>query len=484
MTGGNRDAMGTTGSTSDGAATTVGAADGGKNSQPVSQLDAGGTGSDAGTLVHQDTGTNNGQPDVYPNAQPDGATPDVAEKTLPVVEGAVLGSGQEADNVTAYLLTAGADGSAYIAGFTSDWAKLGIANPGSAGIPFAAHIDNSGKVAWATPLPATWWPYAVALDGDELIVVSASFDSPTLSAFSYSASYAVARVSAQGTIAARRIFTYSDGVRPSAVVVDGGHLIHVAASTTLPPSSIPGINEAFELARLKPDLSVDKVTKFAHTGGNARINALQLAHNGDLLLAGYFDNSVNFGGGALQTKNLGTYYACAGFFARLTVDHSYVIATQVGGDNFADVLDVVEQNGSIYVAGAITGAASVGGVSVTGDAKTSGFVAKLSAQAKAEWVNVWPGQSWVSALAAGSSRIIAAGSLGDARYIVQDVRDKPAQPDQAALTLTTEKINPMALAAGGGGFWLSLGFHDQIALAPAGTKVQGKASTLLLRFAQ
>jgi hypothetical protein len=443
----------------------------------ISRQDVGTLGDTAPRTKADAGSTADGSTDMRPT----GATPDGGAGVLPIDRGAVLASGQEADNVDAYKLAAGADGSVYVAGFTSDWARLGITNPGRAAVSFVARIATSGKVAWATALPANWWPNAAALDGDELIVVSASLDSPAVQGSCYSSTYAVARVSAQGALADSKTFDYPDTVVPSAVVVDGDHFIHVAASSRVTDAS-SNTTETLELARLSPDLSVESATKFPHTGRQARINALHLGRNGDLLLAGYFDDSVDFGGSPLQTKNLGSWYSCAGFFARLTPKHGYVTAKQIGGDDFADVSDVVEKDGSIYLGGAITGAVTLDGISVTAASESSGFVAKLNAQGKTEWVNVWPGRSWVQAVVAGTKRVIAGGSIGDSRYIVQDVLDKPAQPDEAFLTLNTEKFNPMTLAAGGGGFWLSLGFHDQVTLTPKNTQVQGKASTLLLRF--
>jgi hypothetical protein len=329
-------------------------------------------------------------------------------------------------------------------------------------------------------LPLYQFPHLIALDGEQAIVVATDSGSPqAMGSSMYAQSFIVTRLSDQGAIANSQTFSYgADTPIPQAIVVDQAGEIQIATTIEQTGSTL---NTLLELERLHADFSVDIDTRYAHTGTNSEAMSMSVAGNGDLLLAGFFDNQLDFGGTPLQSVSLGSYYAIIGFAARLKPDHTYVGAMQFGDQQFADGTAIVEQAGSVYLAGTVDSATTVGGVSVTGDANGSGFVAKMSTFGAADWVQMRAGASGIAALVAGQNRVIALTSYSSAPYVLQDVA---AQTPVTFLTLTPSQGASGMLAAGGSSFWLSMSLAGTITVTPPGTVYSDSEGTLLLHFSQ
>jgi hypothetical protein len=156
--------------------------------------------------------------------------------------------------------------------------------------------------------------------------------------------------------------------------------------------------------------------------GNDEGSSIAVDSSGNVALAGWFTNGINFTGGAVQAFTPPTLFArnsvSDGFLARFDTNGNHIWSRQIGNDNVEDHAKgvAVDASGNVIVTGYVMGATDFGGGSVAIVGNANGYVAKYSAVAGVlSWVKLFAGtntNSYGNAVKVdGSGNVLVAGSF-------------------------------------------------------------------------
>jgi hypothetical protein len=142
-------------------------------------------------------------------------------------------------------------------------------------------------------------------------------------------------------------------------------------------------------------------------GDSDEQNALSIAHDasGNLIIAGYFDGSVDFGGGALTSA--GNYDI---YVAKFDPAGTHVWSKRFGDASYQETFCVAaDASGKVILAGNFDGTVECGGDALTSAGSYDVFIAKFSATGAHLWSDSYGDASsqYVLGVAAGSSGVVA-----------------------------------------------------------------------------
>jgi PKD repeat protein len=156
--------------------------------------------------------------------------------------------------------------------------------------------------------------------------------------------------------------------------------------------------------------------------GNDEGTAIAVDSGGNIALAGFFTNGINFTGGAVQALVPPTLFArngvSDGFVARFDTNGNHIWSRQIGTANSEDQARgvAVDASGNVVVAGYVMGATDFGGGSVAIVGNANGYVAKYSAATGAySWAKLFTGantDSYGDAVTVdGAGNVLVSGSF-------------------------------------------------------------------------
>ena len=190
------------------------------------------------------------------------------------------------------------------------------------------------------------------------------------------------------------------------------------------------------LAKLTSDGSHVWSKNFGDTNvQNAQGLAVDTA--GDVVIAGFFQNDVNFGGNTLTSAGLNDM-----FVAKFTTAGAHQWSRQIG--------DAADQNGravamdttgNVYLAGDVVGTINVGLGAMTATGAPSALVAKFDALGNAAWAKLSTGAAMskavAGAIAVGSNGDVAVGGSFRGAFDLGGTPATSAGSDDAFVTLLT-----------------------------------------------
>ncbi|HVV50577.1 MAG TPA: hypothetical protein VHO06_13005 [Polyangia bacterium] len=126
---------------------------------------------------------------------------------------------------------------------------------------------------------------------------------------------------------------------------------------------------------------------FAATDTEALAQGIAIAPNGDVVLAGYFNATMQVGSKALRSA---AGLASNGFFAVLDPSTGTPRNSFSFGGTTIDVASsvAVTSAGNLRIVGSLTATSTVGGITVRADPNTSAFIAEVTPSGVASWVNL------------------------------------------------------------------------------------------------
>jgi hypothetical protein len=345
-----------------------------------------------------------------------------------------------------------------LAGATADPKLAGIDafDSGVESEAFLARLDHAGKMKWSHPLLPAGLPNAVAVTASEDIVVVAPYlpDLVTVSPYFSSDSIYLGKFSGSGTPAFEKELAFDTGTRVYALAVDGTGAIWLAGAQSN-KDDFP--NESMLLAKYD-DKGVEQfVHIFSHDGSTCYVNSISANAAGDVVFTGTFNGNFNLGGEKLTTQaTLDSFLMPNGFVARFDSAGKHVWSQRFGGPIF-DLGNAVTwlPDGSIALAGLLSGAASVGGKTVSAEPeKGQSFVASLDGTGKASWAELATGAARAIAVEPDGSALHVAGSFDDSAYL----QDRDAATGMLLRSAKAAAGTPDAYSAaldGVGSLWLA-----------------------------
>jgi hypothetical protein len=142
--------------------------------------------------------------------------------------------------------------------------------------------------------------------------------------------------------------------------------------------------------------------------------------SGDVVLCGSFNSTFNLGGDALTTQaKLGDSLMYNGFAARFDSTGKHVWSQRFGGAIF-DLGTAIAAlpDGDLALGGKLSGAASIGGKSVTAEAEEGqAFVARLDPDGNARWVELAEGTARVNTLEVDGGTLHVVGNFDTTAYL-------------------------------------------------------------------
>jgi hypothetical protein len=380
----------------------------------------------------------------------------------------------DALNSTAPVLVA-VDSGVIIAGASSDPATVGLAafDSGISSEAFVARLDADGQPLWSVPLLPAGLPWAIARSGDDVVIVAAYL--PTLAEVStsyVSKDIYLAKLGIDGTVRfeATVIFDHEDTM---------GYGLAIAADGSIYLSG--GYQEIDEVTGfgghpivIKCDASGAKLWEktFTHSGTQGYGSAVAVLASGDIVVTGTFDGDLSFGGDTDTISSTATLVGLpSGYLARLTKDGDPIWSQVFGSEDFSvgNALTALA-NGDFMLAGSVALDLTIGGITVMGEPHipsddllfppTAAFVARLTGDGDASWVELTEAGTYSHALATdGGNTVFLGGSLdkdpsgSDVYLRTYDARQGDAL--QAIRAQGGTGIETRALAVGSGSLWLS-----------------------------
>jgi hypothetical protein len=175
-----------------------------------------------------------------------------------------------------------------------------------------------------------------------------------------------------------------------ALAVDPQGNAYVTGSTEVYPLS-GGLVEGVFVTKFSPTGAARFTRVFQGNDFDAAAADLAIAPNGDVLVAGYYSGTLDFGIASLTSRaRSGSSSTCNGFVAALDpADGTARWARSFGGTTFdlAYAIDVTP-SGALRVSGELSGASEIGGLSATAAIDGAPFVAELTADGVGQWVRV------------------------------------------------------------------------------------------------
>jgi hypothetical protein len=159
------------------------------------------------------------------------------------------------------------------------------------------------------------------------------------------------------------------------------------------------------LVKLTPDGNHVWSQKFGDENvQNARGVAVDAG--GNVIVAGYFQNTINFGGSALTSAGLDDI-----FLAKFNTDGMHQWSRRFGdaGEDQRARAVAIDGTGNVYIAGETAGTLDLGGGGMTATTNTSAFAAKLDSLGNATWLKLSGGDAGSKAI----GNAIAVGPNGD-----------------------------------------------------------------------
>ena len=281
---------------------------------------------------------------------------------------------------------------------------------------FLAGLDHAGKAQWRRPLLAAGLPNAVAVNAAQEIIVLASYlpDLETVSPFFSSDSIYLGKFMANGTPIFEKELKFDSGIRPYALGLgaDGSIWVGGAKSTEFP-------NEAVALAKYDSSGAQQFLGLFP-CDGSCSVYDLSVMPSGDVVLCGSFNSTFDLGGETLTTQaKLGDSLMYNGFAARFDSTGKHVWSQRFGGPIF-DLGTTIAAlpGGDLVLGGTLSGAATVGGKSVTAEAEEGqAFVARLDPEGKARWVELADGTARVNTFEVDGDTLHVAGNFDTTAYL-------------------------------------------------------------------
>ncbi|HEX6278286.1 MAG TPA: hypothetical protein VFZ53_34810 [Polyangiaceae bacterium] len=433
-------------------------------------------GSDSGGSGQAGGEAGSGAAGSDPNGPLDTVPPPGATWTLP--------SG-DAFNATPPVLAASRTG-IVIAGATSDTELAGVPEfpSGVVAEAFVAELDRDGAVVWTTPLPSAGMPSAVVVEpgGDVLVVAPFVPDATSIIPGQHTDSVLLVRLDASGNVLKERELAFGAGTIAEGLAVDATGAIYIAGSR-IPDDDFP--NEYVLLAKYDAEGEELETKVFEHVGSTAYASSVVVTADGDVLMAGVFNGSVNLGGDDLETDALvGSSKMPNGFIARFTPDGEHLDSRTFGGTIFdgATALTALD-DGDVLLAGWLSGVANVGGGSVAADeGDGSAFLARLAPSGDARWVSLAAatGSSYAIVTDPNEGRFYVAGNLGERDYLAE--LSASGELGRSARSASGKLTGRSAAVDARGSIWISGEFTGELDLGNDNVIAGGDTGVCLLRL--
>jgi len=317
-------------------------------------------------------------------------------------------------------LAAGPDGSLVATGYFSDSAMFGSQALRSAGgtDAYLAKLGPTGAVQWIKQFGSTKLDegMSVAVDGFGNVIASGTFeaaidfgDGPVTPAADH-AGYVI-KFSPTGDRSFVRIF---EAARPYTLAVDPSGDILVAGRFhgTSDFGGGPVMADATDVfvAKLEGGTGVPVWANTYHEAADQRALGIAASPSGDVVVVGEFAGQLNLGGGNLSASGLD------GFLVSFDTNGATNWNRPFGGTNDQSATGVaVTANGDIVVAGSIRGPCDFGAGSITPSGGDDVFVAKYDATGQPLWAKVFgdsADQTAEAVIVDGSGNAIVTGGFG------------------------------------------------------------------------
>ena len=305
-----------------------------------------------------------------------------------------------------------------LAGASADPKTVGVDTfaTGAKSEAFLTGLDHAGKSQWRRPLLPAGLPNAVAVNAAQEIVVLAPYlpDLETVSPFFSSDSVYLGKFMANGMPVYEKELKFDKGTRlyGLALGADGSIWAGGAQTSEFPTESI---------ALAKYDASgTQQFFKLFPCDGSCYITEMSVTPSGDVVFCGSFNSSFNLGGEALTTEaKLGNDRMYNGFVARFDSAGKHVWSQRFGGPIFdLGVAIAALPDGDVVISGKLSGAASIGGKSVTAESEEGqAFVARLDPDGKARWVELSAGSARTNKLVVDGDTLHVAGNFDTSAYL-------------------------------------------------------------------
>jgi hypothetical protein len=320
-------------------------------------------------------------------------------------------------NATRPVLAA-ISGGVVVAGSSADPATVGVDEfaEGIVSEAFVARLDYGGAPLWATPLFEAGLPREVDVDVNGDIVVVAPYlpDSVAVTPSTSQDDLYIAKLSPDGSIVFERQVSFDlgqDGTTVYGMATDSEAAIYLAGMAHTVGAQHPLI--------AKYDANGDElwVQHIEHTGRQGWANDVVALPDNRVVVTGYFDGTIDFGGGILETR--GDSYT-NGFLASFDSDGGHIASDTVGGSNGDGCTALTALGDDAIVTGNLTVGAVVGGLDVDIPEEVGGspFVASIDAAGTANWVGLTDGQIGRALDTDGYGNVYLAGQLGGERIVV------------------------------------------------------------------
>jgi hypothetical protein len=377
-------------------------------------------------------------------------------------------------NSTAPVMVAVDDGGVVIAGASSDPATVGVDafDIGILSEAFVARLDANGAPLWQQPLPAAALPWAIARSGDDVVIVAPYLPELAEVSTSYvSKDIYLAKFGLDGTPRYETSITFDyDQTMGYGLAVDASGAIYLSGGYQATDET--GFGGHPIVVKCDPDGTKLWEKTFPHTGTQGYGNAVAVLSDGDIVITGAFDYDLSFGGDTMTISSTATLDGLpSGYLARLTPEGEPVWSAVFGSDDFSVGTGLAPlANGDFLLSGSVALDLTVGGITVPGEPytpseeepfpPTAAFVARLSGDGTAEWVELAGTPSFAHVVDSdGSNTVYLAGSLdkeaggGDVYLRTYDARTGDSL--QVLNADAGSGIESHALAVGMTSVWLS-----------------------------
>jgi hypothetical protein len=391
----------------------------------------------------------------------------------------------DALNATPPVLAASRTG-IVVAGATSDLELAGVSAfpSGVTAEAFVAEFERDGTIAWSTALPDAGMPSAVVVEdsGDVLVLAPFLPDAMSLIPGQYGDSVLLARLDASGAVLSERELASGTGTIPEGLAIDANGAIYVVGSQS-PDDDFP--NEYVLLAKYDAAGQELWTKVIEHSGSTAYASAVTVTPEGDTVIAGVFNGSMNLGGDTLETDALsGSSKMPNGFVARFTADGAHLASQSFGGTIFdgATVLEALD-DGDVLLGGWLSGVSNVGGQSVAADEEDgSAFLARLDPAGAARWVSLaaTKGSTYEILGDSADGPFYVSGDLGASVYLAEiSASGEPGLTSSVASGTLTGRS---AAVDAQGSIWLSGEFTGELDLGNGNVLSGGDAGVCLVRL--
>ena len=410
------------------------AASGDTNADAAAALDVNASAFDANAIDSSSMDANQGDTD--------GATSSALQRSP---SGGWSTASGDPNNPTSGVIAAYGDG-VVIAGASSDPSMAGLAQFPEAGTyseAFLRRIAHDGTPLWSVPLSATGTPKGIGVDPSGNIIVTAPQPPPTTTVTTYSGGQAfyLGKFTSFGSAVFEKQIILpglgsNDGSFPAGLAVDSTGASYVTGSLTYDT----GAQGVFLYKADPTGAEVWSKMIQGDTNGAEMVGAAVAAVAQDeVVIGGSFEGHADFGGGQLFSEPDGGFIA-PGFVVRYAPDGGYVSsAIFMGYSGFSQSSALAAATGTdVLVSGMVEGAASVGGIALTGDATLgSAFIARLGRNGTASWATLIagapPSSEAYSIAVDALGRAHVAGALGGSLVVADyDSSDGGALPNLTA----------------------------------------------------